>query len=130
MYITFIITLHIHNSIDWAYNIVGEYHIPYYEGMKTRAHPKQLFELVLTREKRMDMLQRDWDIETSDLIRAVRRNVRAKNQRRTTVNNLKHAPWEWMWECTCRKVKRVVFCQRSVDQQVQDLLSQVEQRRG
>ena len=83
------------------------------------------FEMILSREKRVDMLRRDWDVQDKDLIKAVRQNLRLRNQRKTTVNNLNAAKLEWMWECATRKAKRVVLHQKTVDQQVQDMMSQV-----
>jgi len=73
-------------SISWDYNILGDVTIDEYE--TTRPPRRNHFEMVLPRKVRTDMLLRDWDLTSRQLADAVRRNVKAKNQRKATVNNL------------------------------------------
>ena len=79
-------------------------------------------EMVLPRKLRSEMLKKDWAITQRQIAEAVRRNVKIKNQRRTTVNNLgKASKMEQMFESFARKVKRTLLFQKSVSKQVKEL---------
>ena len=68
------------------------------------------------------MLKRDWDVRQKDIADAVRRNVKTKNQRKATVNNLnKASKMEEAMESAGRKLKRFMLLQKPVSQQVKDL---------
>ena len=81
-------------------------------------------EMVLPRKLRSEMLKKDWAITQRQIAEAVRRNVKIKNQRRTTVNNLgKASKMEQVMESLNRKVKRTLLFQKSVSKQVKELES-------
>ena len=53
------------------------------------------------------MLRKEWDISQSQIAAAVRANIKIKNQRRTTVNNLsKSSRVEEAFENATRKVMK------------------------
>eukprot|EP00980_Cylindrotheca_fusiformis_P007267 scaffold1525_cov142-Cylindrotheca_fusiformis.AAC.67 len=107
-------------SISWEYNFMGELTIQEYED--TRPNRRSQMEMVLPRKVRLDMLKKDCNVTQRQIAEAVRRNVRAKNQRRTTVNNLgKALKVEQMMESIGRKVKRTLCFKKSISLQVQEL---------
>jgi hypothetical protein len=107
-------------SISWEYNIVGEISLEEYED--TRPVRRSQMEMVLPRKVRFDMLRLEWDVSRSEIADTVRRNVKTKNQRRTTVNNLGKAPkMEQVMERLGRKVRRTLLGQKPVSRQVQIL---------
>lgn len=112
-------------SITWEYDpetkIIS---IDQYEELRPprRTH----FEMILPREVRQSMLRKEWDVTQTQIAAAVRANIKAKNQRRATINNLgKATKMEEMFESAGRKVKRGIFFKKSVSQQVQDLEEQM-----
>lgn len=73
------------------------------------------------------MLRRDWDVAQSAIAESVRRNVKVKNQRKATVNNLNKATkMEEAMESASRKIKRILTLQKPVSAQVRDLEAQLD----
>ena len=118
-------------SIGWKYNIISDVSVDVYE--TTRPPRRSHFEMVLPRKVRFDMLKRDWDVKQKDIAEAVRRNVKTKNQRKATVNNLNKATTiEMAMESAGRKLKRFIMFQKPVSQQIKDLddkFMEVEKKR-
>lgn len=78
--------------------------------------------MILPREVRHQMLRREWDVSQAQIASAVRNNIRAKNQRRATVNNLgKAQKMEEFFETAGSKLKRGILFQKSTTQQAQEL---------
>lgn len=99
---------------------MGEVSLEEYE--YTRPRRRSQMEMVLPRKVRFDMLRKEWDVTQRQIAEAVRRNVKTKNQRRTTVNNLGKAPKiEQVMESLGRKVKRTLLFQKPVSRQVRNL---------
>lgn len=74
------------------------------------------------------MLRREWDIPQKNIAESVRRNVRTKNQRKATVNNLgKASKVEELMESTGRKVKRFLTFQPPISVQVKKLEAQANE---
>jgi phage-related protein len=74
------------------------------------------------------MLRREWDVQQRQIAEAVRRNVKIKNQRKSTVNNLdKATKMEEAIESAGRKLKRVITFQKPISSQVKDLEAKVDQ---
>lgn len=112
-------------SISWEYNILGEIGLDEYES--TRPPRRVQNQMILPRGMREDMLRFEWNASRKEITESVRRNVRVKNQRRTTVNNLgKAMKFEEAMESASRKLKRFVKRQKKVSRQVQDLEDQLE----
>jgi hypothetical protein len=113
-------------SISWEYNVVGEIGLEDYEN--SRPARRSHFEMVLPRKVRQDMLRREWDVQQRDIAESVRRNVKIKNQRKATVNNLNKATkMEEAMESASRKLKRLVLLQKPCSAQVRDLEAKFEQ---
>jgi chromosome segregation ATPase len=73
------------------------------------------------------MLRREWDVQQRDIAESVRRNVKIKNQRKATVNNLNKATkMEEAMESASRKLKRLVLFQKPCSAQVKDLETKLE----
>jgi hypothetical protein len=107
-------------SISWEYNVLGELAVEEYED--TRPARRSQMEMVLPRKVRHDMLRREWDVTQRQIADAVRRNVKTKNQRRTTVNNLGKAnKYEQVMESLGRKVKRTLTFKKPISKQVKYL---------
>lgn len=119
-------------SISWEYNEVGDLTLEEFE--TTRPPRRSHFEMVLPRKVRQDMLRREWDVTQSQIAASVRRNVRVKNQRKSTVNNLgKATKMEEVWESAGRKFRRALTLKKPVSKQVQDLekkVNEVHRRRS
>lgn len=93
------------------------------EQYETNRPPRRShFEMVLPRKVRQDMLRREWDVSQKQIAEAVRRNVKVKNQRKATVNNLgKATNVEVFVESAGRKFRRLLTFQKRVSRQVKDL---------
>lgn len=73
----------------------------------TRPPRRSNFEMVLPRDIRQSMLRKEWGVTQSQIAAAVRTNIKVKNQRRTTVNNLsKGSKVEEALEKASRKVMK------------------------
>lgn len=84
--------------------------------------------MVMPRRMREEMLRFEWNASRKDITESVRRNVRVKNQRRTTINNLgKATKFEEVMESATRKLKRLVKGQKSVHKQVRDLEMKIDE---
>lgn len=94
------------NSISWDYYPdVITLALEQYED--TRPPRRTNFEMILPRDIRQAMLRKEWGVPQSQIASAVRTNIRVKNQRRTTVNNLsKSSRVEEAFENASRKVMR------------------------
>jgi hypothetical protein len=78
--------------------------------------------MVLPRKVRQDMLRREWEVSQKQIADSVRRNVKTKNHRKATVNNLgKATKMEEFMESAGRKVRRFITFQKPVSHQVKDL---------
>lgn len=73
----------------------------------TRPPRRTNYEMILPRDIRQAMLRKEWGITQSQIAAAVRTNIKVKNQRRTTVNNLsKSSKLEEAFENATRKVMK------------------------
>ncbi len=73
------------------------------------------------------MLRYEWNASRKDIAESIRRNVRIKNQRRTTINNLgKATKFEEAMESASRKLKRFVKGQKSVRRQVRAMEEKID----
>jgi hypothetical protein len=114
-----------YSSISWEYSEIAELGVEEYEN--TRPARRSHFEMVLPRKVRHDML-REWAVTQREIAESVRRNVKVKNQRKATVNNLNKATkMEEALESLSRKMKRLVLLQKSVSAQVKDLEAQLDE---
>lgn len=79
--------------------------------------------MILPRDVRQGMLRKEWGVKQSEIASAVRNNIKVKNQRRTTVNNLsKSSKVEEAMENATRKVMKGLFLKKSTDKEVEKLL--------
>jgi hypothetical protein len=86
--------------------------------------------MILPRDVRQRMLRQEWDISQSQIASVVRCNIKIKNQRRSTVNNLDKATrMEELMENAGRLVIRGLFLKKSTRKQVEDLERQMEDAR-
>lgn len=91
-----------------------------------RPHRRSQPELVLTRQDREELLV-EWGVTFHEIIDSIRANVRAKNQRRRTVNSIgTYDRWEEAMETASRKLKRTLLLQKPLRQRAQDLQEQTE----
>lgn len=95
---------------------------------QTRPPRRSHFEMVLPRKIRQNILRREWDVTQKQIAESVRRNVRVKNQRKATVNNLgKASRAEELMESTGRKIKRMLTFKPSVSVQLKQLEAKVNE---
>lgn len=113
-------------SIDWQYD--PETKIITVDQYETTRPPRRSnFEMVLPRDIRQSMLKKEWDVSQGQIAAAVRANIKVKNQRRSTVNNLgKATRMEEMMESAGKKVFGGLMFKKSTNRQVQELEQQVE----
>ena len=80
------------------------------------------------------MLRREWDCTQREIAEAVRRNVKTKNQRKATVNNLgKASRMEETMEKAGRRFKRIFTFSKPVNAQVRELealMNEAQRRRS
>ena len=106
--------------------MIGSISVEEYES--TRPPRRTHFEMVLPRKVRQDMLKREWDISNQQIANAVRVNVKVKNQRKATVNNLgKATKIEEAFESAGRKIRRALLFQKPVSKQVRELEEKVNE---
>ena len=83
--------------------------------------------MAMPRRMREEMLRTEWNASRKEITEAIRQNVKVKNQRRTTINNLgKAEKYEEIMESASRKLNRFVRFQKSVKKQVKELQDKVE----
>jgi hypothetical protein len=112
-------------SLSWDYNILHDIDLDYYE--KERPPRRVQNEMILPRNMREDLLKFECNISRKDITDSIRQNVKVKNQRRTTVNNLdKLTIFEEAMESASRKLKRFVKREKSVHKQVKDMEEQID----
>ncbi|MGK3737997.1 MAG: hypothetical protein ACI90V_004844 [Bacillariaceae sp.] len=104
---------------------MGEMNLDDYE--KYRPPRRVQNEMVLPRDVRHEILRREWDASNKEIADSVRRNVKIKNQRKTTINNLdKATKLEEVIESASRKIRRFVTGKKSINKQVKDLEEQID----
>lgn len=115
------------DSIAWEYD--PESKIISVEEYEDRRPPRRThFEMVLPRTVRQQMLRSEWNVSQSQIAAAVRNNIKVKNQRRATVNNLgKATKMEELLENCSKKVKRGLFLQKSVTREVEEMTRKLEE---
>lgn len=112
-------------SISWEYAEAICLPLDAYEG--SRPPRRSNLEMILPREFRQRMLKRDWEVTQTQIAAAVRANIKIKNQRRTTVNNLgKSTKIEETVEGLSKGLMRGIFLGKSTDYQVKKLEKQME----
>jgi hypothetical protein len=84
-----------------------------YEAARPERRPQM--QLILTRQDREEILI-EWGATFPQIIDSIRANVRAKNQRRRTVNSIgTYDRWEEVMESAGRKLKRKLLLQKPRD---------------
>ncbi|KAL7579500.1 hypothetical protein ACA910_007877 [Epithemia clementina (nom. ined.)] len=73
-------------AISWEYAPSTTLSLDDYED--GRPPRRTNIEMILPRDLRQRMLRKEWDVTQSQIAAQVRTNIKIKNQRRTTVNNL------------------------------------------
>lgn len=82
-------------------------------------------ELVLSRQRREEILI-EWGATFTEIIDSIRANIRAKNQRRRTVQNLgTYDRWEEAMESASRKLKRTLLLQKPSGKRAEQLLTKL-----
>jgi len=100
-------------GIGWAHGKTRVLNIDSYE--HSRSERKTQRKLVLNRQNREELLA-NWDVPVSDIVEAIRGNVRVKNQRRQTVTNLgKAEKLEEAFESATRKLKNALLLRRRTE---------------
>lgn len=86
-------------------------------------------ELILTRQDREEILI-EWGATFHEIIESIRANIRAKNQRRRTVNNLgTYDRWEEAMESASRKLKRTLLLKKPIRKQAEEMQA-ISERAG
>jgi len=72
------------------------------------------FELMLGREERHEILEGEWEIPQEEIANAIRMNIKAKNQRLRTLNNIgRVSDMEEKMESVRRKLKKMPWKKKS-----------------
>ena len=74
-------------SIEWEYDPEPVI-VPVEEFEEYRPPRRTQFELMLSREERHEILEDEWKVPQKDIANAIRMNIKTKNQRRRTLNNI------------------------------------------
>jgi hypothetical protein len=87
-----------------------------------RAPRRTNFEMILPRELRQSMLRKEWGVPQMQIAASIRANIKTKNQRRATVQNLdKATKMEEAMEAVGKKVLRGLLMKKSTTKEVQEL---------
>jgi len=83
-------------------------------------------ELVLTRQDREEILI-EWGATFHEIIDSIRANIRAKNQRRRTINSIgTYDRWEEAMESARNKLKQTLLLQKPIRKRAEDLQARHE----
>jgi hypothetical protein len=93
-------------GIGWHYDEIMSVNVLEREIM-TKSTRRNARQLILPRKIREDMLQ-DLGYTSKDVARAIRLNLKVKNQRKQTIQNLAHQKMEEMVESSSRKVRELL----------------------
>jgi hypothetical protein len=100
-------------------------HFDDYESL--RPPRREALDLVLTRQDREELLL-EWGATFNQIIEAIRNNIKIKNQRRRTVQNLgTYDRWEEVIESAGRRIKRTVLMQKPSSKQAEFMMSQIKE---
>jgi len=110
-------------SIGWTHLDSRVLQVNHFE--KSRPYRKPQLELVLTREEREALLE-EWGVRANEIVAGTRALVKAKNQRRQTIQNLSKAPMEESIETATRKLKEMLSLKKSTRTQLKQLQRQAE----
>jgi hypothetical protein len=98
-------------------------HFDEYESV--RPPRREALDLVLTRQDREELLL-EWGATFQQIIEAIRTNIKVKNQRRRTVNNLgTYDRWEEAMESAGRRIKRTVLMQKPAAKKAAEMVTQI-----
>lgn len=110
-------------SIGWSHVDSRVVQVNHYE--HSRPYRKAQLEMVLTRDEREALLG-EWGFQASDIISGTRAVVKAKNQRRQTVQNLGKASVEEGIEKATRKLKKLLSLRSATKKESRNIQSQAE----
>jgi hypothetical protein len=95
-------------AIDWIHD--EPLVIPLEEFEEYRPKRRTYYQLMLGRKERQEMLLEEWGIPEHDVVNAIRRNIKVKNQRRRTLNNIgRVSNMEEALESVGKKLKETVL---------------------
>jgi hypothetical protein len=124
MFVTGFIVILFYKRIGWAFGRDRVMNLEEFE--QARPIRRTQHELILTRQDREEILI-EWGATFNEIIDSIRANVKAKNQRRRTVNAIgTYDRWEEAMESAGRRLKRTLLLQKTTKRQVQDLQRQSE----
>jgi hypothetical protein len=99
-------------------------HFDEYESV--RPPRREALDLVLTRQDREELLL-EWGATFQQIIEAIRANIKIKNQRRRTVNNLgTYDRWEEAMESASRRIKRTVMMQKPASKKAEEMITKIK----
>jgi hypothetical protein len=110
-----------HLRIGWAHRDVSVVDVDSFE--RRRNGQRVVAEMVLTRHERENLLN-TWGAQPEEITKAIRVNVKVKNQRRQTVRNLNKATIEEKLEKAKDKLKRALLMKPSPHKELQTLQRQ------
>lgn len=109
-------------ALGWAHSRDRTMRLDDYESV--RPSRRSQLDLILTRQDREELLL-EWGSTFQQIIDAIRSNIRVKNQRRRTVNNIgTYDRWEEAMENAGRKIKRTLLLKKSTKQRVEEMTAQ------
>jgi len=84
--------------------------------------------MLLPRSVRQDMLMKEWQVPRSHIASAVRTNIKIKNKRRQTVNNMseQNEKIEKIVQSAGRKLKRTLLFKKKPSKEIQELQKQAD----
>jgi hypothetical protein len=109
--------------LGWAHTKERKMEFDAYERVRPRR--RESVDLVLTRQDREELLL-EWGATFQQIIEAIRSNIKIKNQRRRTVNNLgTYDRWEEAMESASRRIKRTVLMQKPTSKKAEAMIPKV-----
>lgn len=110
-------------SLTWEYIETHSTNLEVYE--RIRGPRRDLYDLIMDRDDRQEMLVEDWNVTRVEIAHAVRENFKVKNQRRRSVHNSKKTQkMDLFLESARRKLKRTLLFQKKTSVRVEDMMQQ------
>jgi len=111
-------------SLGWKYQECTTVSLDKFESF--RGPRRSQFEMLIPRDKRQEMLVREWNTPPQQCARAVRENMKTKSQRRRTIENLGFEKFDTALESARRKIVRTVMFQKRPSKKYDDMMVQAD----
>jgi len=111
-------------SLGWKYQERKAVPLDKFESL--RAPRRSQIQMLIPRDKRQEMLVKEWNSPPHLCARAVRENMKTKSQRRRTIENLGLEKFDTALESARRKIVRTITFQKRPSKKYDDMMVQAD----